>query len=374
MTKSQDRLTALIGERIQIARKGKGLTQEQLCRRLGFKDRQILSNIESGKRKVTADELMNLMNVLGKDMWFFTDRLRLIGEGAFCWRAPDATEKMLGEFEAKAGTWIATYRTMGEELKESPSPVVPQLSLFARSSYEEAAAAGEQLIKEWDLRERPAEKLPETVESKLNTLVLNVDAPIGISGAACHLPQFNTILVNRRDPDGRRAFDFAHELFHLMTWDTMPPDYLDSGTPKNPKARRREQLANYFAASILMPRALVENLWKEKGQTEIHDWLNASAEKLGVTAQALKTRISTMKLVSEAERLTIQDSRLTWNGREPSEQELPSLFSRVFVERLTKALEHGYVSVRRAAKLLDLTIDDLEDLIRAYGFEPPFDL
>jgi Zn-dependent peptidase ImmA (M78 family) len=57
----------------------------------------------------------------------------------------------------------------------------------------------------------------------LSVLVLHVDPPAGVSGAACHHPRFNTILINRREPDGRRNYDFAHETFHVLTWKSMPP-------------------------------------------------------------------------------------------------------------------------------------------------------
>jgi XRE family transcriptional regulator, fatty acid utilization regulator len=374
MSSSQDRLTALIGDRIQIARKEARITQQQLSTRLGFKDRQTLSTIESGKRRVSAEELMLFMRIFGKDLDFFTDRLRLVGEGAFCWRTRGATPRALDNFEGHAKTWIATYRAMGEDLGERPSPMVRQLALTVRDSYEDASSAAEQLISEWRLGARPASRLSEVAESELKTLVLNVDPGTGISGAACHLPQFNTILVNRREVDGRRMFDFAHELFHLLTWDAMPPDRLDSDNPKRPQAKRREQLANHFAASLLMPRESVLALWAQRNGQDIHAWLNASAEVLCVTALALKYRIFNMELIDEGDLLEIYDDRLTYNGKEPSESLLPQLFSHAFVDRLATAIDRGFISVRRAARMLGVSGEDFEDLIRAYGIEPPFEL
>jgi transcriptional regulator with XRE-family HTH domain len=45
-----------IGTRIKALREQKGLSQEELARALGFKDRQTLSAIETGERRVTAEE------------------------------------------------------------------------------------------------------------------------------------------------------------------------------------------------------------------------------------------------------------------------------------------------------------------------------
>jgi len=65
---SQERFQRLVGRRIQIAREELGLSQEELSKQLGFPVRQTLSNIEAGKRKVTAEELMKFMAMLKKNL------------------------------------------------------------------------------------------------------------------------------------------------------------------------------------------------------------------------------------------------------------------------------------------------------------------
>ncbi len=53
-----DTFTQLVGERIRLAREGAGLSQEKLTQALGFNDRQTLSTIELGQRRVSAEELV----------------------------------------------------------------------------------------------------------------------------------------------------------------------------------------------------------------------------------------------------------------------------------------------------------------------------
>src|ERR1700674_2462857 len=69
-----------LARRVTVAREHAGLTQDKLSKRLGFKDRQTLAAIEAGQRKVVVDELLALIRVTGKDMEFFTDPFRLVGE------------------------------------------------------------------------------------------------------------------------------------------------------------------------------------------------------------------------------------------------------------------------------------------------------
>jgi Zn-dependent peptidase ImmA (M78 family)/DNA-binding XRE family transcriptional regulator len=371
----QEQFQRIVGHRVKLAREDASLSQDELASQLGFNDRQTLSNIEAGKRKLTAEELLKLMSVLGKDMEYFTDSFLLIGEGAFSWRARGAAPATLEQFESKARKWVATYLRLGEIHGQAFNPLMQQLALSERSAFEDARAAAEALVADWKLGEIPARKLPEVVEEKLGILVLHVDAPPAISGAACHHARFNTILINRREPDGRRNYDFAHETFHVLTWKTMPPRHVDEETKvQGTKAKRVEQLADNFASALLLPEQSLKSPWERRGDKEIHSWLNQTASEFQVTAVALYWRLRHLGWLTAAASLEVNPQRLTWNGLSPSAQTLPKLFSHRFVERLHWALERGNLSVRRAAGLIDCTIEDLEELFKSYEMRVPFDL
>src|SRR5258706_12827279 len=94
------------------------------------------------------------------------------------------------------------------------------------------------------------------MEQRFGMLVLAVYAFDGISGAACRLPELDAVLINRKEVKGRRHFDLAHELFHLLTWDAMPPEHVEEATETG--RGRVEQLANNFASALLMPRKVLE--------------------------------------------------------------------------------------------------------------------
>jgi predicted HTH domain antitoxin len=50
------------------------------------------------------------------------------------------------------------------------------------------------------------------------------------------------------------------------------------------------------------------------------------------------------------------------------------MFSRPFMEVVALAIDEGRVSARRAAGLLDLTIEDLGELFAVHGVASPVDL
>lgn len=359
----------MVGERIKAAREALDMNQKELAEKLGIKDRQTLSAIESGARKVSSAELVAIIKVLRKDLEYFTDPFLLVGEGVFSWRA-QAEPAILENFEEKARVWIGTYRTLWTELGEPFNPLGFRLKLSERSSFEDAWNAAEELQRKWNLGETPSNNLLGIAEDKLDILVLYVDVERGtsISGAACHLPEFSTILINRREPDGRRHFDFAHELFHVLTWKEMPPERLDKDNPLVRKGKRVEQLADNFAAALLMPRHVVTKRWSERGKKEIHEWINRTATDFGVTAKALCYWLMNLNLLSIKERQSIEEDRLIWNGRTPVERNLPSLFSRIFMHRIRKAMDKGLLSERRAASLLGLSLDELWKVLEGYRF------
>jgi Zn-dependent peptidase ImmA (M78 family)/transcriptional regulator with XRE-family HTH domain len=367
--------TALIGTRLRAARERAGLTQQQLATALGIENRQSLASIESGERRLTAIELLDAIRVLSVDPNFFTDAFRLVGEGRFSFRAQAGiADSVLDQFEDRAGRWIATYRELSTQQGELRDLVELRLALHSRSTFEDAQNAAESLVARWKLGSRPAINLRQAMEQHLGALILYVDAPRGISGAASQVPGLNTVLVNRREPDGRRQYDLAHELFHLLTWDAMPPERVEAvDVPRSGKGNRVEQLAENFASALLMPADQVRAHWSARDQhVDMHESLRAAASEFHVSAVAYKWRLHNLGLLSKAQLLEINDKRLAASGasKEPG---LALLFSERFVTRVAAALDAGRLSVKRAASLLELSLSELHALLTSYGIRPSFE-
>ena len=363
--------TQQIGKRIRALREERGLSQESLAEMFGFNDRQTVSAIETGARRITAQELVLAVERLGTSLEYFTDPFLLAGEGRFSWRQSGVEVRQLEAYELKAGRWIGAFRALAPQVGREVPLMRRALGLVRRSSFEEAIRAGERFVAEFGLGDVPAVRLAGVMERELRILVLMVDGHRGISGAACRLPQLDTVLIARHEVEGRRHFDLAHELFHLLTWDAMPPEHLEEA--KETGGNRVEQLANNFAAAVLMPADTVARFgdWSEPGQAGLIARLNAAADALHVTASALKWRLVALGALTSATAHAIPDGALRHNGREDVENAVPALFSRTFMETIGLAVGDGLLSVRRAAALLDLSVDDLSDLFEVHGVAQP---
>ncbi len=355
-----------VGHRIRALRLRRGLSQDDLARLFGFKDRQTVSAIETGIRRVRAEELLLAMDALEAPLDDFTDPFRLVGEGRFSWRQSNVEPTELATYEERAGRWIAAFRELAPRVGKPPRLLRRSLRLTRRSSFEEARWAGERFSEELRLGERPAYRLAEVMEEKLDVLVLMVDAPPGISGATCLLPEVDTALVSRHEVVGRRSFDLAHELFHLLTRDAMPPSHREPprGAPRN----RVEQLADNFAGAVLMPSPVLRpfGAWRDLPTPELIGKLNQVADHLLVSSSALRWRLANLGELPRTVARSLPEEQLRFNGGSNRETSPPARFSGRFMEVIGAAIERGLISVRRAAALLDLTIEDLADALAAH--------
>ncbi len=366
--------TPSIGARFKALREERRLSQEDLARMLDFNDRQTVSAIETGARRVSADELVLALEKLDVPLEYFTDPFRLVGEGRFSWRQTGVLPEQLSEYEQEAGRWIAAFRTLAPQVGRETPLMRRVLGLTRLSRFEDAMRAGERFVAEFGLGEVPATNLAEAMEQRLGILVLMVDAREGISGAACRLPELDTVLIARREIEGRRHFDLAHELFHILTWDAMPPGHSEEA--RETGGNRVEQLANNFAAAVLMPAGALKRHgdWKSFDKEELIAHLNAVAEELRVTSSALRWRLVALGHLKPSVARSLPEAALRNNGRDVATGAAPALYSRPFVEVLASAVDEGHISMRRAAGLLDMTLEGLTDLFASHGVEPPEEL
>lgn len=356
-----------IAVRFRALRERAGLSQRAVADALGFNDRQTVAAIEAGERRVAPAELVRSAALFGVGLETFVDPFRLVGEGAFSFRVGEVEQGTLAAFQDQVGRWIATYRELGRQGGAPTRRIGTKLELTPRSSYEDAAEAAEYLWHAWELGPVPADRLQDAIEERLGILVLHVDAPEGISGAASRLPSQDTIVVNRTESEGRRSFDLAHELFHLLTWEAIPPRQVESVEPAKGKGTRVEQLAENFAAALLMPARVVRERWERRGDEEVAVWLGRTASELRVSAPALRWRLINLRLLPEAAPAPLRTRR-------PAQQPRPALFSRAFVARVAGAVETGRLSLRRAASLLDLSPLELGELCAGYGHPLSYEL
>lgn len=364
----------LIGYRVKAAREAKGWTQDELAQGLNLNDRQSISDIENGKRALKPEEMLALSDLLGREIEFFINPFTVAGEAQFSWRAaPELAEEKLDNFELQAGQWIGLLRWLRESEQGRSNPLKHSLRLTSQSTFEDAIARAEDLVEVLELGKIPAERLIERIESKLDIPILFVDTVVtndsSISGATCHLQDLGVILVNRNEPESRRFYDLAHELFHALTWDAMKPEHRESNSlEERGRTKRIEQLANNFAAALLMPKSSLTQLIDQRKITDVAH-LSDVATELRVAPSALAWRLYNLNWISDSivEKLKLERQRASIIGT-------PKRFSSSFVSMLHRAIDRGQLSARKAAKTLGMSLSQLSDLFAEHSLSAPFEL
>ena len=370
--------TTHIGKRVKALREANGMKQTDLAEVLELKDRQSVSALENGTRRIAADELVRVVEHFKVSIQDLTNPFLLFEKQGFSWRQNRVASADLEKFEKTAGEWIGAFRVLSGSENLPRRKLLPNLRLTHQSRFEDAVAAGESVADLLDLpKDAPAFALAKAIEEKFDILVLMVDAIPGVSGAACHLPEINAILINRNESPGRRRADLAHELFHILTWDVMQPEHVESSEftlegPLNRKTARNErseQLADNFNFGLLMPQWALDALPEARENAE---WINAAADKLGVTGLNLKWRLVNSNRVPGMKKVRRED--LVELARRNPEELKPALYSRRFMEVIGRAINRGELSIRRAAVMLAPSIEDFAQQFDAHDVERPEEL
>ena len=365
-----------IGNRIRACRESASLTQQQLSEIVGIGDRQTLSAIETGERRVQAAELVKIGNALKRPVDWFLDPFVVAGEAQFCWRAAkELTNETLDLFEDHIGAVVGVLRHLKTTLNGPAKTFAQTLRLPVHRTFEDAWAWGEAVGDELELGLVPSLTLVDQIEKRLDISVLFIDAKVSadvahdvsaVSGAMCRLPELGVIVVNRAEPLSRRNFDVAHELFHALTWDAMVPDRLEVlGKPPR-RNQHVERMADNFAAALLMPRASLDRLIPREHLADV-EYLSNIARELRVSNQALAFRLLNARMISET---TCDELKVVKPLK--AKPDVPRLFSESFVSLLHAGIADGHVSSRKVAKALSLTLDELAELMQAYGKAVPF--
>ncbi|HVU35339.1 MAG TPA: XRE family transcriptional regulator [Opitutaceae bacterium] len=361
---TNDNLRRLVGERIRMAREAKGWTQEALAEAMGIADRQTISTIESGERRVAADEMVRFIAVLEQPLAYFTDPHLVVEENVFSYRARRSVAD-IAEFERQARKLIETNRRLRAVLGETPPPTFTGVrGLTKTSPLETAGMVGYRFFVNWQLGDPPAHTLRQAICEQHHVLVLEVDAPEGVSGAACHLDDGDIILLNRREPSYRKNYTLGHEFFHLLTWQQMPPEKADlEDLERKPKV---EQLADAFTANLLVPSTVLKRVW-DAAQGSLRDRVLEVARHFDVSGQTAYWRLVNCRYLRDPNRALLNEDL----SRSEERSATPPLFARDFVRRVHRAIADGRMTVNAATDLLEIRRDELERLFSDQGLNNP---
>ena len=360
----------VLAGRLKSARASLGLTIGEAAKRLGYQNYHTLSNIESGQRAVKASELnafariysVSISELLGVQPPSVPVRM--------LWRKRDS--KRAKEAEARIRSLCESYAHLESAVGISPASFPFPTTIRSRADIRTAADVdriAREACRTLNLGKRPACGLGKVLEEDYSVKLLYLPLTDAGSAASMRHPEWGAVIaVNSDDAPWRRAYDIAHELFHLLSWDACPPDALDDEAVFADVEKKAER----FASTLLLPAGeIVEELRArvEKNSTISLSDLVDIAREFGVSSQALLYRLAKMELLPWERASELANgrelTRLDKDKRRSDRGERP--VSERFVALAVRCLRKGILSRGKFAELLEIDRIDIDDFIAERG-------
>jgi Zn-dependent peptidase ImmA (M78 family)/DNA-binding XRE family transcriptional regulator len=363
----KDKALSLI-DRIRTIRQNLGFTQEELAQKAGFGSAQIISQIEKGERDIKAFELVKLSKVLHTDFYeFFAKEIKSTAK--MLWRNK-IDEKLQNLREKEFISRCQEYHSL-EELCDFRVPLkLPQCDVESTSlDFGTAQSIAQQCGGQLNLGSRPAASLERLLENAYGVKIWYMD--LGQKGsAACVLGLFGpAILMNKSEAPWRRNYNFAHELFHLITWKSFSPEFL---TSDERIWGRVEQVAEVFASNLLLPADHVLPAFQEKVTDNKIKYIDlvGIARDFDVSTSALLYRLLNLgQLDKKTVEKFLGDPEFKKNDTATMHQRWwePPKFPERFVRLAFLAYKKGKCSRARLASYFGKSLREVSDFLRDYG-------
>ncbi|MBI5346681.1 MAG: ImmA/IrrE family metallo-endopeptidase [Chlamydiae bacterium] len=365
---------AFIASRIREERERCSLRQEDVAKFMGWDSSKhsIVVDLEAGKRDIKAWELYKLAQLFHIKVEDFFKKSTL-NRPLVLWRKKPITATALElkerEFIQKCEDYTFLEEALGEKLpiKRTLPKYTFNIESVDKVRANELACT---LREELNLGDFPANTLAKVLEENYGVRFLSLS--LGKDGsAACAVCNFGpAILLNEDEVPWRQTFSIAHELFHIVTWDS---ELLKKIISDSDIYKKNEQLADAFAAGLLMPenslrqqiRCLCEN-GKLKYSTII-----AIASEYRVSVEALLYRLEYLGLINQKlVEKTLKDATfrsLNKKSLQKAHEKAIQVGDR-FIRIAYLAYQFNKISRSRLARLLRVSLAALEHYLNSHGF------
>lgn len=369
-------LKSELGATIRRLRESFGWSQADLAQRLGWSSHVIVGNVESGARDIKASELAVLSRVfkVSVDALLGTDSIQ--EERFVLWREVPSDDSVAAEQNAQFLEACDRYNFLEQAVYSASARTAPrELPFFSldigKTSFDEVSRLAERTREALNLGPYPASDLMRTLEEDCDVKIIYLNLPQNSGSAACSVVSSGKfIMLNSREVPWRRNFSLAHELFHLVTWDSrlFAQIYEDEYLWK-----KNEQLANAFAAALLMPqeqtRRRISECVGDSKVLKISDLL-ALARDFQVSVHALVWRLAGLKILTRDTVNTLLDSseyKEIIKEANPQRRGKDCYRSWKFVRMAYLAHSHGKLSKAKLAQFLDVPLIDVYDELAKFG-------
>ncbi len=364
----------MLGKKIKEARERLNLSQEELAVQAKFTlHHQVISAIERGERDIKAWELAKIAEALRINIMDLLSSEEVEASPIVLWRnTPQQRETKEADFLLRCKQYQHLETLIKEGGRPPQFPWADDIDLNSLD-YAETDRLADNTRKALDLGSRPASALVKVLESKYRVKIWYQNLEDDGSAACVVGEDFGpAILMNLSEAPWRRNYNFAHELFHLITWKNISPGEFSSNQELWAKI---EKLANAFASSLLLPADEINYEFNQRltrdGKIRWADLIEI-ARDFDVSIEALLWRLVNLRYFDANtvnKLLQNQDFRLLDKDSVSANWWEPSSLPERFVMLAFFAYKQGKLSRSKLAQYLGTSLIDLSDKLLKCGYD-----
>lgn len=341
----------MIGKRLKLARKGKGLSLRRLQEEIGNQvSAQALGKYERDEMMPNSTVLITLCEVLGVSEDYFLGEAELELEEIEFRKKAITSKKEESQVQALVLSRIERYLRLEELVPAARVEwIPPQHAPFTIHAIQEAETIAERLRANWNLGLDPVTELSEFLEEH-GIKVMSLALPNNVSGLTCWVRSQNqprkipVIVINEKESGERQRFTLVHELAHMVI--RVVPE-LDE-----------EKVANRVASAFLVPEpTLRQMLGSHRTQITMPE-LERLKPFFGVSMQAVAYRCKDLGIISPTifKSIFMRFNRLGWRKPPYEPLQLPSERPQRFEQLCYRAYSEQAISEAKAAELLEISV------------------
>jgi len=245
----ENKLKKQIGVKLKNARQSIGMTQSDVAKKMEISISAI-SDWEKGGRNPNLSQLDKLSSIYRRELSYFLEDKEL-NDTKVLWREkPDLPFAL--RVEAEFRRLVRQYKNLENWTVSRPTGDFRELFVgdFPKN-FPAVEVLANEVREKSGMGERPGESLIRTFIEKYGVKLFFL--PFKGSSASFYDQSLGaSILLNSDNSGPRRNFDFAHEIFHLITWEKYQAQ-------KSGEADKDcERFAQCFASNLLMPEESVK--------------------------------------------------------------------------------------------------------------------
>jgi Zn-dependent peptidase ImmA (M78 family)/DNA-binding XRE family transcriptional regulator len=350
---SESKEKLIIGTQLKKAREMLQIAPEEAAQEINVSSRDIIS-WEEGQIQPSLKQLEVLAKLYGREIDYFLretpappEKIEFRGKtGQSLKELSKETRIVLARFDELCRTTLE-FESLLDKKREVKLP------RFKEPDF--PASVAQSLRRKFDVGDKPLPDLKNHLEEegvRVFELPIPEDAFSGFS--FWHLEYGPCILLDAKEPKGRRNFTLAHELAHLVYTHGSSLCFIPI---KFGEVTGLEFKANQVAIELLLPGSGVVKDYRKRNlsRTPLERELAQMASRWGVSLQALGYRLENLALIEKGFTDRIVEPKPK-HFRRPKTPSWERQLGKTFVETSIEAYQKGLISSGKLAHALQIPI------------------